>query len=199
MPEYASSVAIVATAKLGHGTFVLHGGFNPGRVCKGKSAMSLSKLFQCALAGVLTIAGGSAVAQSVKLGTLTCDVSAGLGMIVTSQREIVCTFAGSNHPPEVYAGFIRRFGLDLGATTAGQLVWAVVAPAAGPLAPGALAGSYVGASAGATVGAGLGANILVGGGPRSFALQPLSMEGQAGLSVAAGVADLELRPAQLVR
>jgi hypothetical protein len=70
---------------------------------------------------------------------------------------------------------------------------------AGPLAPGALAGSYVGASAGATVGAGLGANILVGGGPQSFALQPLSMEGQAGLSVAAGVADLELRPAQLVR
>jgi uncharacterized protein DUF992 len=145
------------------------------------------------------MAGGSAVAQNVKVGTLNCDVSGGLGMIIASQREIVCSFAGANSPPEAYTGVIRRFGLDLGATTPGQLVWAVFAPAAAPLVPGALAGNYVGPSAEATIGAGLGANVLVGGGPRSFALQPISVEGQAGISVAAGVADLELRPARLVR
>jgi hypothetical protein len=57
-----------------------------------------------------------------------------------------------------------------------------------------LAGNYVGASAQATVGAGLGANVLVGGSDRTVALQPLSVQGQTGLNVAAGVADLELRP-----
>ena len=54
--------------------------------------------------------------------------------------------------------------------------------------------SYVGASGEATVGAGLGANVLVGGSDRTVALQPVSVQGQAGLNVAAGVAELELRP-----
>jgi len=44
------------------------------------------------------------------------------------------------------------------------------------------------------VGAGLGANALVGGSDRTVALQPLSLQGQTGLNVAAGVTDLELRP-----
>ena len=41
---------------------------------------------------------------------------------------------------------------------------------------------------------GLGANALVGGSNNSFALQPLSFEGQTGLNVAVGVVGLELRP-----
>jgi hypothetical protein len=41
--------------------------------------------------------------------------------------------------------------------------------------------------------AGLGANVLVGGSNRTIALQPLSLQGQAGLNVAAGVAGIELR------
>ena len=69
----------------------------------------------------------------------------------------------------------------------------------GWISRGALAGVYAGATAEATVGAGLGANILVGGSDRSVALQPLSVQGQAGLNLAVGVADLELRPAQRVR
>ncbi len=43
------------------------------------------------------------------------------------------------------------------------------------------------------------ANALVGGSENSFALQPLSFEGQTGLNVAVGVASLELRPAGPVR
>jgi len=73
-------------------------------------------------------------------------------------------------------------------------VWAVFAPTTRRI--GALAGNYGGTSAEATVGAGLGANVLVGGSDRTIALQPLSVQGQAGLNVAAGVTELILRPAR---
>jgi len=56
-----------------------------------------------------------------------------------------------------------------------------------------LQGSYAGASAEVSAGLGLGANALVGGFDGSIALQPLSIQGQTGLNVAAGVASLELR------
>jgi hypothetical protein len=74
------------------------------------------------------------------------------------------------------------------------MVWAVYAPTTRRF--GALAGNYSGATAEATVGAGLGANVLVGGSDRTVALQPLSVQGQAGLNVAAGVAELTLHPAR---
>jgi hypothetical protein len=77
-------------------------------------------------------------------------------------------------------------------------VWSVFAPS-GRYSRGALAGNYSGASAEATVGAGLGANVLLGGSNRSFALQPVSLQGQSGLNIAAGVADLQLQAAQPVR
>ena len=149
-----------------------------------------------ALAGALSAA--PAEAQNVQAGTLVCDISSGVGLIVASQREMACTFTNSRGEPEVYTGVIRRFGLDIGATAGGQMLWTVFAPS-GPFARGALAGNYSGASAEATVVAGLGANVLVGGSNRSVALQPLSIQGQAGLNVAVGVADLELRAARRVR
>ena len=41
---------------------------------------------------------------------------------------------------------------------------------------------------------GPGGNVLVGGSNNSIALQPLSLQGQVGLNVAAGLESLELRP-----
>ena len=92
------------------------------------------------------------------------------------------------------SGSITKFGLDLGATAGGEMVWAVYAPSNKKF--GALAGQYGGASAEATVGAGVGANVLVGGSNRTVTLQPVSVQGQAGLNVAAGVAEIDLRPAR---
>jgi hypothetical protein len=43
------------------------------------------------------------------------------------------------------------------------------------------------------VGAGVGANILIGGSNRTVELQPLSVQEQTGVNVAAGVAEIELR------
>ena len=125
-------------------------------------------------------------------GTLNCDVSAGFGFIIGSQRQVNCLFTPSYPaPPEQYVGTITKVGLDIGATAAGQLVWAVQMSTT--RRRGVLAGSYAGASAEATVGAGLGANVLVGGNDRSVALQPLSIQGQVGLNVAAGVAEIALQ------
>ena len=146
----------------------------------------------------LSLAAAPAQAQNVQAGSLVCDVSAGIGLIIGSQREMACTFTNSRGELEVYTGVIRRFGLDLGATAGGQLVWSVLAPS-GQFARGALAGTYSGVSGEATVGAGLGANVLLGGSNRSIALQPLSVQGQAGLNVAVGVADLELRTVRPLR
>ncbi len=151
------------------------------------------RLGACALA--LALAISSAQAQSaVKAGTLNCDVSGGIGLIIGSHKTMSCRFdpVAPGWLPEAYSGSIGKLGIDLGATTRGQMVWAVFA--AGSPAPGALAGDYAGATAEATFAVGLGANVLVGGSHRSIALQPVSITGQTGLNLAAGVAVLRLRP-----
>jgi Protein of unknown function (DUF992) len=130
-----------------------------------------------------------------KAGTLTCDVSGGIGLIITSKKSLRCTYTPTdNGPLELYTGSITKFGLDIGATTGGVMVWAVYAPSTRRF--GALAGHYAGATAEATIGAGLGANVLVGGSNRTVALQPLSVQGQAGLNLAAGVASIDLQAAR---
>ncbi len=156
----------------------------------------LAALGAAALAGALVLGATGAQAQTTQVGNLSCQVSGGIGLIVTSQKELACTFVNSRGELEVYVGVIRRFGLDIGATTGGQLAWAVFAPSA--VSRGALSGSYIGAGGEATIGAGVGANALIGGSNRSVALQPLSIQGQQGINVAAGVTNFELRAAQPV-
>ncbi len=130
-----------------------------------------------------------------KVGTLTCDISGGIGLIITSHKDVACMFTPSQPGPrEVYTGSINKFGLDLGATTGGEMIWAVYAPSTRKF--GALAGHYGGASGEATVGVGVGANVLIGGSNRTVSLQPLSVQGQVGLNLAVGVAELNLRPAR---
>lgn len=137
-----------------------------------------------------------AAQDRVQAGTLDCDVSGGLGVILGSQKRMTCQFlpADAASPREVYFGTITKFGLDIGATRGGRMVWAVYAPTNRPFA--ALRGDYSGASAEATVVAGLGANVLVGGSNRTVALQPVSVQGQSGLNLAVGVTELQLRPAR---
>jgi Protein of unknown function (DUF992) len=132
-------------------------------------------------------------ADRTKVGTLTCDISAGIGLIITSKKNVTCMFTPSHPGPrELYTGAISKFGLDLGATAGGEMIWAVYAPTSRRI--GALAGQYGGASAEATVGAG--ANVLVGGSNRTVTLQPVSVQGEAGINLAIGVAGLDLRPAR---
>jgi hypothetical protein len=147
------------------------------------------------VAATSVLVAGAAAAQPrerVQAGTLTCDISGGIGLIIGSQRTLNCSFQPSVPAPvEFYAGTLTKFGVDLGVTGGGVMVWAVYAPTDRP--GGALAGSYAGATAEASVVAGVGANVLLGGNNRTVTLQPLSLQGQSGLNVAAGVAGIELR------
>ena len=143
-----------------------------------------------------SLSGGSAQAQRVRTGVLNCDVSAGIGLIIGSQRSVNCLFTPDQpgYPQEGYFGTISKIGLDVGITAGGVMVWGVYADTSRGY--GFLAGDYAGASGEATVAFGLGANLLVGGSNRTVALQPLSVGGQVGLNLALGVANLSLRPSR---
>ena len=131
--------------------------------------------------------------RRIQVGTLTCSLSAGVGLIVGSQRNVNCLLKGQpGEPEEAYIGTMTRVGLDIGVTTGGAIIWAVFSDT--NRYAGMLAGTYTGASAEVSVAAGLGANVLVGGSDRTVALQPLSVQGQVGLDIAAGIGQLELHP-----
>ncbi|MGH6876320.1 MAG: DUF992 domain-containing protein [Rhizomicrobium sp.] len=154
----------------------------------------ISRKFQAAggavaVAAVLALTA-PAQAAGVKIGVLTCHVSSGWGFIFGSSKDLRCNFAGKRFG-ERYVGSVNKFGVDIGYTAGGVLVWDVFAPTYG-MHRGALAGTYTGATASATVGVGVGANVLVGGSGRSFSLQPVSIEGNSGLNVAAGIGSITL-------
>ena len=130
-------------------------------------------------------------AQRVRAGVLNCDISAGIGLIIGSQRSVNCLFTPDiPGPQEGYYGTITKFGLDLGVTAGGAMVWAVYADTSRGY--GFLAGDYAGASGEASIAVGLGANVLVGGSNRTVELQPVALQGQTGLNLAAGVAGIDL-------
>jgi hypothetical protein len=146
-----------------------------------------------AVAVVLAVVSAEpAAAQQVRAGLLTCDVSAGIGLIITSKKQLSCAFAPDRPGVmrEDYDGSITKFGLDLGLIGGGVMVWAVFTETVA--GPGFLAGDYVGASGEASLGAGLGANVLVGSSNRTVTLQPLSVSAQIGINIALGVAALHL-------
>jgi predicted MFS family arabinose efflux permease len=128
-------------------------------------------------------------------GMLRCVVNPSIGFVIAGHQSMECRFTPSNQgPPQVYQGALNMVGLNIGITAGGVFGWAVLAPTAG-IPDGALAGEYIGASADAGFGLGAGANVLIGGSNRSFALQPVSLEGSVAVDVALGVSALKLRPA----
>ena len=148
-----------------------------------------------AVALVIIAKSANAQPRRIQVGTLTCSLSAGIGLIVGSQRNVNCLLKGQpGEPEETYTGTMTRVGLDIGVTSGSAIIWAVFSDT--NRYAGMLAGTYTGASAEVSVAAGLGANVLVGGSTRTVALQPLSVQGQTGLNIAAGVSQLELHLAQ---
>ncbi len=133
--------------------------------------------------------------ERIELGELECFVDAGTGFIIGSQKDISCVFTSykSKDIVDNYFGVINKFGLDIGSTEESYIKWIVVAPTESQFTKGFMQGDYVGAQASATFAVGLGANVLVGGSSKTFALQPVSLQTQKGLNIAAGVAEIELR------
>ena len=129
----------------------------------------------------------------VRAGILQCAGGQNVGFVVGSVTSLECVFQSEGRRPEPYIATVRRFGVDLGFTQQTRFSWAVNAPNS-RIGHGELAGNYGGVGANASVGLGGGGNFLVGGPANSYALQPISVQGQTGLNVAAGVADIELEP-----
>ena len=141
------------------------------------------------------VAPAEAQAPGTSVGGLSCRMAPSIGLIFGSQQRMACRFQPNGpYPPEAYVGVMNTVGLDVGVTAGGVMAWGVFAPTAGP-PPGALAGEYVGATGEIGVGLGAGVNVLIGGSGRSFALQPLSVEGSVALNVTLGLSGLQLRAA----
>jgi hypothetical protein len=156
--------------------------------------MRLLTLTFAALALMAPVASASA-APPVRAGILQCQGGQNVGFVVGSVTSLECVFQSEGRRPEPYIAKVQRIGLDLGVTAQTQLSWAVNAPNS-RLGRGELAGSYGGVGANASIGIGGGGNFLVGGPSNAYALQPLSVQGQTGLNVAAGIAGLELQPVE---
>ena len=154
-----------------------------------------SKFLACAAIAILAAAvAADAQPRRVQVGNLSCSVSAGIGLIVASQRNVNCNFQPDNGPPEAYTGTMTIVGVDVGFTTGSAIVWGVFTSTS--RFAGMLTGTYGGLTAQATAVAGVGANALIGGSNNSVSLQPLSVQGQMGLNAAGGIGALELHYAQ---
>jgi hypothetical protein len=154
--------------------------------------MRLSTFLIAATALAGSIASAHAV-PSTRAGVLECRGGQNVGFVVGSVANLECVFQSPGRRPQAYMATVRRIGVDIGVTAQTQFTWAVTAPAT-RLGYGELAGTYGGVGANASIGIGGGGNFLVGGPHNAYALQPISVQGQTGLNVAAGVAGLELEP-----
>jgi hypothetical protein len=154
-------------------------------------ALTFSAIATAALA-----AAAPALAQSgVQVGVLECTGGQSASYLVGSTAGLNCVFRPSAAKGgEGYTARVNRVGLDVGFTNSSAVTWLVFAPSK-KIGKGGLAGTYGGVSANAAVGVGGGANLLVGGSNNSITLQPLSVQGQTGLNLAAGVTNVELRAA----
>lgn len=155
--------------------------------------------FAAAVLSLLTLVVLPAKAQApqpwTQVGVLMCTVNPNIGFLIAGHQPMECHFTPAPPaPPQAYDGALNTVGIDIGVSAGSVLGWGVFAPTSG-IAPGALAGEYVGATGDLGLGIGAGANLLIGGSARTFALQPLSLQGSIALNVVLGVSSLKLRPA----
>ena len=148
------------------------------------------------------LAASVAVAQAqekkgVKVGTLTCHEAGGWGLVFSSSHSLRCVFSGAEKGsnPTHFTGEIKKYGVDIGFQENAVILWAV-ASTSDKFTPGDIAGKFVGVTAEVAWAAGLGANVLVGGSKNGIALQPVSIEGLNGMNLAAGLSEVELKPAK---
>src|SRR5471032_3002169 len=144
--------------------------------------MRLSTITIAIAALVAPLASANAL-PPVRAGILQCQGGQNVGFVVGSVTSLECVFQSEGRRPEPYIATVRRYGVDLGFTDQTKFSWAVNAPSRQ---------IQRGDRANASVGVGFGGNFLVGGAQNSYGLQPLSVQGQTGLNVAAGIADIEL-------
>lgn len=146
------------------------------------------------LLSISTLLGATSMSSaqvSAEVGVLSCDVSAGIGLIIEQKQKLNCTFTNGTEQAQSYSGSIHQYGLELGEVKEAYMIWTVLA-ATSTVEVGALAGNYVGANADASLGLGAGVNVLIGGSNKSFTLQPISVDTEKGIAISAGVETMTL-------
>jgi hypothetical protein len=154
--------------------------------------MFMKKLLLALAAIALSTTMAAAAETRVQVGRLACDVDPGIGFLIGSSKDMTCKFYRKGQRTDVYEGTIDKLGIDIGITAATHIEWLVFSARSTDVRKGSLAGTYVGGSAEATLGVGLGGNWLIGGSRKGFALQPWSIQGQAGLNYSVALARLTL-------
>lgn len=148
-------------------------------------------------AAAMIPAQASAGAEGTRVGSLTCTKTGDkVSLLIHSRTPLTCTFSNGDGT-EVYQGESGiALGFDMQWEETKEVVFIIVAPSTDyRIGSYALEGTYVGAKGSAAVGVGLGTNVLIGGGNKSFSLQPVSVEGSTGFGAAAGVGYLSLKGA----
>jgi len=121
-------------------------------------------MFKRTLAAAIMAVGlmtGAAQANGVKLGTLTCQIEGGAGLLIGSVRKGECTYRSTNGKSKHYNATFSRLGVDVGVSGNKTVVWAVFG--VDGTSNGGLKGTYIGVNAEAQLIVGVGANALVGG------------------------------------
>ena len=147
--------------------------------------------------GALTISVARAQAadiHEVEIGSLNCSMASSAGFVFGSSKEFDCVLARNDGVGERFAGTIDKFGADAGFARDAKIVWLVFV--VGQVTSGVIAGDYAVATTTGAARVGTGSNFLIGGSNKQVILQPLSIEGRAGLNAAAGIAEMRLRAAQ---
>ncbi|MFV2091685.1 MAG: DUF992 domain-containing protein [Hyphomicrobiales bacterium] len=153
----------------------------------------MKRLVPALVALAIFVVPTTAQVTSVNVGLLSCQVAAGVGLVVGSRKSMTCNYQpGGGGATQYYTGTIEKLGLDIGFTEQESVSWAVFAVEANASNVN-LSGTYGGASAQATLGVGIGANALLGGSRNSYSLQPFSGQTQRGLNLAIGIASLQLQ------
>ena len=144
---------------------------------------------------VASIAGAGAQQpmQRVQVGILECRGGASVGFIVGSVTNLGCVLRVEGMPEDRYVATIRKVGLDLGITQ--EIGAGLGRVRAGGAARARRSLRQLCRRAGQRDDRRRRRRQRAGRRLRnSIALQPLSVQGQVGLSVAAGLESLELRP-----
>jgi len=171
----------------------------------------MNKSLSAAVAATLAIATGAcqqptaqqlntANANSqVYIGALSCKVSGSTGYVFGSTKNLSCVYLTKEGVSQAYTGEIRKFGIDLGYTRAGHMVWHVyqlggLVGQSTSTNPKVLAGNYGGEQASVAAQSSAGGNWLYGGSNNQIVLQATQIQDSrnAGYNLAYGIAEMSL-------
>lgn len=132
----------------------------------------------------------------VHAGVLVCAPDTDWDSTISESKYFECTFSSTNGEVRgKYSAVIREFSIEAETIGSSVLVWQVAGPPekiGDNYEPGGLAGPYLVTEDMAASDLRLRPETLVGMGPRSFTLQPVSVQFETGFSIAAGVKALVL-------